>query len=249
MSVYVISHKPVQCPKIQGYNLIQVGAYGKEHYCQIADDAGKNISSKNPMYCELTGLYWIWKNTNDSYVGIVHYRRFFTDSFFESHFIQEKKIDKILKKYDVILPIKTKLKKMTVREQFLDNTGTHYDLDVLEAVIKDKYPEYSDTLKRVLDGNTAYYRNMFITTRSIYNQYCEWLFNILEEVEKKLDTSSYDDYHKRIYGFLAERLLGVFMLHNSLKIYEVGVVQTDLKQNLIKKFAKRWQRVVYSLLQ
>lgn len=249
MSIYIISHKPIKCPKLDGYQLIQVGACNKEHYCSVSDDTGDNISIKNPYYCELTGLYWIWKNLIDEYIGIVHYRRFFTESFFESHFIEETKIKKILQKYDVILPIKTKLRNTTVRNQFLDNTGTKYDLDILESVLKNKYPDYLDTYKQIFNGNTSYYRNMFITSKNIYDAYCEWLFEILGEVELRLDTSKYNDYHKRIYGFLSERLLGVYMQHNHYKIYEAGVVQTDLKQNSIKKFIKRWQRLLYSICQ
>lgn len=249
MAIYIISHKPIKCFELKGYQLIQVGAYNKEHYCNVSDDIGDNISNKNPYYCELTGLYWIWKNLTDEYIGIVHYRRFFTESFFESHFLKETKIKKIFQKYDVILPIKTKLRNTTVRHQFLDNTGTEYDLDILESVLKDKYPDYLDTYKQIFNGNTSYYRNMFITSKKIYDTYCEWLFDILDEVEFRMDISRYNDYHKRIYGFLAERLLGVFMQHNHYKIYEAGVVQIDLKQNLIKKFIKRWQRLLYSICQ
>ncbi len=250
MSVYIISHKQTAYPSLDGYNLIQVGAYNKEHYCEINDAENDNISQKNPFFCELTGLYWIWKNIKkDDYIGIVHYRRFFTDSFFEDHFLTEKKIKKILKRYDVILPIKTKLKSQTVREQFLENTGTEYDLQILESVIKDTYPDYYDSYCKVFDGYVCYFRNMFITSKSIYDNYCQWLFNILFEVEKRIDITNYDDYHKRIYGFLAERLLTVYILNNCFKVYEVGVVQTDLKQNFIKRFAKSVQRVFYSLIQ
>lgn len=250
MSMYVISHKLVKCPNLDGYHLLQVGAKGKEHYCSISDDVGDNISEKNPLFCELTGLYWIWKNVVDKYIGIVHYRRFFTESFFESHFLQEDKIRTILKNYDVILPIITQLKAgTTVRSQFLENTGTKYDLLVLESVIRDKYPEYMDTYTAVFNSSRSYFRNMLISSKTVYDGYCEWLFNILFEVERRLDTTDYDDYHKRIYGFFSERLLSVYMRHNGLKIYECGVVQTDLDQNPLKKFVKRFQRIGYSVIQ
>lgn len=249
MSIFVITHKAIECLPLEEYKLIQVGAHNKEHYCKISDDTGDNISEKNKNYCELTGFYWIWKNQRDDYVGIVHYRRFFTESFFESRFIRERRIKQILKKYDVILPIKTKLNNTTVRRQFLENTGTEDDLRVLESALSIRHPEYLETYNKIFDSEESYYRNMVITSKQIFDKYCEWLFDILEMVEQQLDVENYDDYHKRIYGFLAERLLGVYIEHNGYKVFEVGVVQTDLKQNPVKRFAKRWQRIGYSIFQ
>ena len=42
------------------------------------DDTGNNISDKNKYYSELTGIYWVWKNTEQSVTGACHYRRYFT---------------------------------------------------------------------------------------------------------------------------------------------------------------------------
>lgn len=242
MSVFVISHKPTQCPNLKNYKLIQVGAKNKEHYCNLSDDTGDNISEKNPFFCELTGLYWIWKNTQEEYIGIVHYRRFFTKNFSSKKFIQDSEVKKILTKYDVILPIHVHVKK-TIRDQFLENTGTVDDLLALENSIIRLFPDYFDTYNKVFNDHIGYFRNMFIMNRDEYDKYCSWLFALLFDLESHLDVSDYSDYHKRIFGFIAERLLYVYVLHNNLKVCEIGYVQTDLKQNPIKDFAKRIQRV------
>ena len=79
IKVIVAAHKKYQMPKDTMYIPVQVGAEGKniiEEYKQ--DSEGENISNKNPYYCELTGLYWAWKNLEADYIGLVHYRRYFT---------------------------------------------------------------------------------------------------------------------------------------------------------------------------
>lgn len=81
--IYIISHKEFEKPKLEGYKSLLVGSIfhpdikEKFDYC---DDAGDNISFKNKSFCELTGLYWIWKNSNADIIGLCHYRRYFTKS-------------------------------------------------------------------------------------------------------------------------------------------------------------------------
>ncbi|EAM0315351.1 DUF4422 domain-containing protein, partial [Campylobacter coli] len=45
----------------------------------IGDNTGENISYLNRYFCELTGIYWAWKNYdklgNPDYIGFAHYRR------------------------------------------------------------------------------------------------------------------------------------------------------------------------------
>lgn len=236
MSVYVITHKRVAIPAEEGYKILQVGAE-KGHIDferdTEYDDIGDNISSKNSTYCELTGLYWLWKNCDDDYIGIVHYRRFFSHKF-NGRILKEKEIKALLKKSDVILPFHHKLGK-TVKEQYLES-GYEKDLDILEEVLKEKYPEYMPSYTEIMRGKRIYFFNMFITNKKTFDKYSEWLFDILFEVEERVNISEYDDYHKRIFGFMSERLMYVFMKHNKVKIKEVGVVNTEERWTFKKKF-------------
>ena len=52
------------------------------------------------------------------------------------------------------------------------------------------------------------------------------------ELESKTNLEGYSDYEKRIYGFIAERLLNVWILHNELNVFNMGVINTEQKQNL-----------------
>ena len=78
--IYIAAHKKFNVPQLDNYAVLQVGAQGKENLGYLQDNTGDNISYKNPNFCELTGLYWIWKNCDDEYKGLVHYRRYFGKS-------------------------------------------------------------------------------------------------------------------------------------------------------------------------
>ena len=47
------------------YIPVQVGSALNPPLPYIGDDTGDNISERNPYFCELTGLYWAWKNLDD----------------------------------------------------------------------------------------------------------------------------------------------------------------------------------------
>ncbi len=182
----------------------------------IGDNTSDNISLKNPNYCELTAQYWAWKNCNANYVGFCHYRRLFD--------LNNSKISKLLNEYDIILPRISTLD-CTVREQY-KRDHIKEDLDKTLEIIASKYPDYMEDAENVLNKKTIYFCNMFITNRELFNSYCEWLFDILFELEK-VTVISENKYQSRIFGFLSERLLNIFIEHvkriDDIKICEVPV--------------------------
>ena len=243
MSVYLITHKPFKQPREYGYKSLLVGAYKGHNFGDVFDDEGDNISTKNANYCELTGVYWIWKNLKDSYVGIIHYRRRFTNHLRDLTVVSEKDILKILDKHDIILPFMRTLD-MGVEAQYCEESGYKKDLDKVREIINQKYPKYIDTYDEVMGGNTVYFGNMMICKKDIYDKYCTWLFDILFELEKYIDLEGYTDYQKRIYGFISERLLTVWVRENKLDIFEMGVVATEEKFPFPKNILIRLKRVI-----
>lgn len=227
-TMYVMTHKKFECPKIEGYLPLHVGKHGKQDIGYKTDDTGENISIKNPNYCELTGLYWGWKNDQSAEaIGISHYRRYFTKARIsrkEKHYINQKDIEKILGQFDVILP-KKEIYKESAKEQYCLEAGFMKDLNILREIILDKYPEYLEMYDKIMGQNLMHQFNMMICTKKVYDQYCQWLFNILFDLEQKIDlTKGYNDYQKRIYGFLSERLLNVWIYFNELKVKEMRVI-------------------------
>lgn len=239
INIYIVSHKKFDVPSKDSYIPIQVGE--GEDLGYLRDNSGDNISAKNRNYCELTALYWIWKNSNSNIVGLTHYRRYFYRNVLsnkENNIVTNLQIEKILRKYDIILPLKLYTYRFTLGEQYsYFNIGK--DLLLCRSIIENKCPEYINSFDSMYNGHAGYYYNMLITRKEILARYCEWLFPILYEVENNIDITGYTDYQKRVYGFLAERLFNVWILHNyQYRIKELPVFNNEESYFVI------WNRTV-----
>ena len=242
IKVIVAAHKKYLMPEDDMYLPVQVGAEGKEIIeGYTPDNTGDNISLKNPYFCELTGLYWAWKNLDADYIGLSHYRRHFSLSRHlpktEEKRIEEvlkyEEADKMLEKTDIILP--------KLRKYYIDNLYSHYKhtmyvepLDETRKIIEEKYPKYLVEFDKLHKRSSAHMFNMFIMKKEILNDYCEWLFDILFELEKRTDFSQYDSFHSRFLGRISELLLDVWINTNGLEYEEVRVIDMQ-KVNWFKK--------------
>ena len=244
VSIYIAAHKKFKVPSNDIYIPLHVGAKGKKSLGYTFDCSGDNISLKNPYFCELTGLYWIWKNSKADYVGLVHYRRYFYKSAFSNikKYIKKEKIINYLNKYDVILSQRGYTWGSSVRKQY-ENKHIKDDLDKCEKILKSKYPDYSMYYDKVFNGDYYCPFNMIICKKELFNNYCKWLFDILFELEKEIDLSNREVYNARVYGFLSERLLNVWVLKNNLKVKELPVFNNE--ENV---FVQRIQSIVKKLM-
>lgn len=220
----------------QGYKILHVGENNNYKSTYLLDNTGDNISNKNQNYCELTGLYWIWKNqSSDQIAGIVHYRRFFCTEhswiqYTYLHYplkpISSEKCRIILDNYDIILPKKKSIH-MTSRKFYEDSHDIN-DLLLTRRIIQDFTPDYIKAFDNVMKESHIYYANMMVSKKSIFDQYCEWLFPILFELEKNIDLSKYtDSYQRRVFGFISERLLQVWVEKNKFKVFQLPIVNSD----------------------
>ena len=229
-------HKSCDFPKCDGYTPIQVGAAINPRLDVMQDDScDDNISSKNPYFCELTALYHIWKNTNDPIVGLVHYRRFFFKnklSTSKDNIVSYKEFFGLLNDNIIVLPQKHYFRTSNY-EQY---NKLHYikDMDLCGEVIKELTPDYYSSYSEIMNRKYIYPYNMFVMTRKNFDEYMEWMFLILFELEKRIDISEYDAYNKRIWGFISERLLNIWVLHKKLRIVSYPVYNNE--ENSVKHF-------------
>ena len=237
IKIIVTTHKKYEMPEDNIYLPLHVGAQGKESIGFTGDNTGENISIKNHFWCELTGLYWAWKNLDYDYLGLVHYRRHFkgktksNDKF--ERIIKRQELEELLKQSDIVLPTK--------RHYFIETLYSHYehthyieDLQKTKKIIGKKYPEYINAFDRVMNRKSAHMFNMFIMKKDLVNNYCSFIFDILFELEKQIDISAYNKYQKRVYGFISELLLDVWIENNKLKYTEIPVINME-KVNWLKK--------------
>lgn len=242
IKVIVAAHKKYPMPKDTMYLPVQVGAAGKEDIGYTRDDSGENISSKNPHYCELTGLYWAWKNLKNEYIGLVHYRRNFTlksQSILRvgrtaqeclKDALSQEDASKLLDEYDVIVPIRRKYYIETIYSHY---SNTHYQehLDVTREIIKEKYPDYLKCYDNVMKRTMGHMFNMYIMKKTLSDEYCEWVFDILFELEKRFGEMNYSQFQGRFYGRVSEILFNVWLdrqveLH-AYKVKEVKLLTTE----------------------
>lgn len=216
IKILVATHKDNPMPSDKDlYMPILVGAdknFNGQKGFQL-DNEGINISSKNPNYNELTAIYWAWKNLNNvDAVGLVHYRRLFSLGSKRdlNSVLTKKQVEKLLEKAPVILPKKRNYYIETIKSHYLHS---HYQepLDVTREVISEKFPNYVQGFDKVMDSKSAHMFNMFIMKTDYFDKYCEWLFAILFEVEKRVDISSYSVQEARVFGYLSELLMDTWI--------------------------------------
>lgn len=241
----VAAHKEFPMPENKDlYMPILVGAIRnyKEGINYQRDDDGENISLKNPNFNELTAVYWAWKNLDADAIGLVHYRRLFSKGGKRelNNILDKEQIELLLNKAPIVVPKK--------RKYYIESNYSHYvhahpkgPLDATRDVISENYPRYLDAFDQVMHKTSAHMFNMFIMKKKEFNQYSEWLFDVLFKVEERIDISGYSVQDARVFGFLAERLMDVWLLTNEKEFVESNWIQLGDVQLVSKgvNFLKR----------
>ncbi len=236
--IIVTTHKVYRMPRDPIYLPLQVGAAVAKNKSgseldlgYLKDNIGDNISSRNPHFCELTGLYWAWKHIHTDYVGLVHYRRYFRGCGAKKSGIRGDIFDHVLT-YDELEPMLGRYKVFVPRKRyyFIETLYSHYDhthyiehLDKTREIIKEKYPGYLDSFNKVMKQRSGHMWNMMIMEHDMLDRYCTWLFDILFTLEKKVDYKDYNFYQGRYTGRVGELILNVWLMQQ----VKDGVLKED----------------------
>lgn len=269
IEIYVSFYKDYYIHKSEIFKPFFVGSAIKENNLGIdGDDTGEHISEKNSTFNELTLTYWAWKNSTQEYIGFGHYRRYFVydeNSLLRRFFLKvtkkkfnntkkkevirkikkfEEKIKKEIDNFDIVLPNPIIMSR-TLREQYGD---VHYieHYDKMGEVINEKFPDMYESFLQASNKNTFYIANMFIFKRDIFEDYCNFVFTVLFELEKILEVPK-EAYQSRIFGYLAERLLIIYIQYISQKydyrIKYLPVMNTDYDLGLFNDDEQKKENV------
>ena len=233
VKLLIACHKKCDVPQDQLYLPMHVGAAGKEDIGFQRDDTGDNISEKNPVYCELTGVYWAWKNLDADYIGLAHYRRHFG-------YKKTKNLFQSVLTYDQIKPYLGRIKVFTPnkRKYYIESLYNHYkhthyieQLDETRDIIAKLYPEYIGSFDKVVKRTYGYMFNMMIMQKDQLDLYCQWLFDILFELKVRMEKNEkmqdLSVFQSRFYGRISEIIFNVWLERQ----LETG----QLKKNEVKE--------------
>ncbi|GAP02339.1 lipopolysaccharide biosynthesis glycosyltransferase [Fructobacillus pseudoficulneus] len=244
MKIYIATHRKYEMPKDDLYQPLMVGATLRDKVPTgyQRDDQNDNISAKNPNFNELTGLYWMWKNSTEEVTGLVHYRRYLGKKGGHDFAgrLNEKQIHDLLVNYDVILPKQ--------RNYFIENQRNHYlhahahkPYEIMEKLIREDYADFYPAFQRMEQSTKAHLFNMFIMKKDAFNDYAAFVFGVLDKVEQQVDLSTLHGQDSRVFGFLSERLMDTWLNTRNYSHVDVPVISLE-KTNWFDKgtqFLKR----------
>lgn len=240
LKVIVAAHKPCDVLQDETYMPVQAGACRAEAIGFARDDQGISISEKNGLYCELTALYWAWKNLPADALGLMHYRRYLGVprrclpwKARKERIATGEELRRYLEGTPVLLPKKRNYIIESRENQYVHAHGPA-GLSALRAALARRSPEYLPALERSLRRTSGHCFNIFVMRRDLCDAYCEWLFGTLFDMEREMRSTMPEEITPRLFGFIAERMLDCWIETNGIRYAELPVVQTE-RVNWIRK--------------
>lgn len=280
LKILVVGHKPFPVVDNPIFLPIQVGRSLAESALPppwIGDNTGDHISAKNKQYCELTALYWAWKNLKDcDFIGLCHYRRYLFPvrsnlynrvrrllrrfawmvacllpqrigrecAYYPMDVVSIAEVQRrsneiadalgrLCARHDILLAAPIRYAKYSVRDAYMLWCICD-DLEIALNCLLARYPDYRDAVIKVFSGNAASMHHLALMRRPVLNEYCQWLFPLLGEIEKSIRISQYPQ-QQRVFGLLAERFLNVWVERNRSRFSVKYVNYAFVEDGAVKK--------------
>ena len=235
ITVAVATHKAYRMPIDGVYMPLQVGRalHPNVDLGMTCDNTGDNISQLNAQYSELTGLYWMWKNCDADYQGLVHYRRHFAkNDSAKRHGDENERFSCIAGKQDYARLLDTcEIIVPERRNYYIETVYSHYEhtmqegqLDATRSIIAQTNSDYLDAFDAQMNKTSAHLFNMFVMRKDLINEYCSWMFPIIGELAKHIDSSSYSVFEMRFPGRISEILFDVWLETNHYPYVEMPII-------------------------
>lgn len=239
----VVTHKKYQMPDDPMYLPVQSGSALSADLGYQRDDEGDNISYKNGAYNIMCAKYWAWKNLEADYIGIVHYRRHFTNRKHTTKnfddILTSDEAKNIFANSDVIVSTKRYYPFFTIKSHYIYTkagyTDMHKkDIQVLRDVIAENHNDYLESFDKAMARWWYHSGSIFAMKRELYDDYCEFIFSIGDEIERRLISERPD--LSRYVASLTELLLDVWLEKNNYTFKEVGLIEFERPNFFIKLY-------------
>lgn len=231
--ILVVTHKAYWMPPGDAYLPVQVGPGPDLGFAR--DNTGDNIAAQNANFCELTALYWAWKNLSGDFLGLTHYRRHFSGPAGDpgpggdpsctppaakrARVLAAADARALVRAHGVVLP---RPRRYWIETGWSQYAHAHHEQDLRCArdAVARRCPAFLPAFDACLRRTWGHRFNMFLMRRDLADAYCAWLFDILFDVQRHLDISAYSPYDARVFGFLSERLLDVWLCGAGVEGYD-----------------------------
>lgn len=241
--IIIATHKNYKMPSDNMYLTVQSGSALYPDLGYQKDNEGENISEKNTAYNIMCVMYWAWKNLANEYIGIVHYRRHFSyykgaKKSFEN-VLSKSEAEALLKTTDIILSPMRYYPFFTIKSHYIKTKGGYKkihrrDIQVLREVILEFHNDYVTAFDIVMERNHYHSGHLLIMKKELYNNYCEFIFSVGDEVERRLINERPD--LSRYIASMTELLIDVWIIRNNLKYKEAGLIDFERPTFFVKLF-------------
>ncbi len=234
--VGVVSHRPFRMPEDRAYLPIWVGSQEDMPEGFVSHAYGEGIPELNQTYCELTGLYWLWKNVHAEYKGLVHYRRIFSRRSTRDvgQVLTSDDYRSLLKDACVLLPAKQMYPGTTIYDHYVASKRGYEqihrdDLAAIAQAVKSVHPSFAPYVGRVLHADRAHLLNIFCMREKQFDEYCAWLFALMSAfMELRMDRED----RRRFVGSVSEFMIDVWLAGTGYSYRECRLYEPE--QHVVK---------------